>query len=88
MMQGFFRWASKAFSGDFLESALVLQRGYFVAQVRRSDYLNAGGRPATADNMPEGACYTYNSPVVHSAIHTDGMARDFTGTAEQLLEFV
>ena len=88
MKQGFFRWASQVFDGDALEAATVLQRGYFVAQVRRSDYLNAGGRPATADNMPEGACYTYNRPVVSAAIHTEGMARDFTETAEQLLSFV
>jgi hypothetical protein len=88
MMQGFFQWASKAFSEDLLESALVLQRGYFVAQVRRSDYMHAGGRPAAADNMPDGACYTYNSPVVHTAVHTYGMARDFSASAEQLLKFV
>jgi Protein of unknown function (DUF2889) len=88
LKQGFYRWASDEFSGESLESALVLQRGYFVAQSRRYDYMRSGGRPAQDDNMPEGACYTYNAGVVEQAIHTDGMARDFTDTAEKLLQFV
>lgn len=88
MQQGFYAWASGLFSADQLEAAVVLQRGYFVAQLRRTDFMHAGGRPATEDNMPNGACYTYNSGVVEKAIHTDGMARDHTASAEQLLQFV
>lgn len=88
MMRGFYRWASTEYAGERLEAALILQRAYFVAQARRSDYLNAGGRLAVADNMPEGACYTYNSGVVEKAVHTAGMGRDFSSTPEQLLKFL
>lgn len=88
LKRGFYHWASQAFSGDLLEAAIVLQRGYFVAQSRRQDYMNQGGRLALADNMPQGACYTYNAGVVEKAVHTAGMGRDFTDTAEQLLKFI
>jgi len=88
VMQGFYSWASEAFAGEILEAALVLQRGYFVAQGRRYDYMNSGDRLATDDNMPNGACYTYNTGVVEKAVHTEGMARDFSASAEQLLKFV
>ncbi len=87
-MQGFYPWAVKVFSKDELEAAVILQRGYFVAQTRRYDYKNSAGRPALEDNMPEGACYTYNAGVVEQAFQTEGMVRDFTGTQEQLLKFV
>lgn len=88
MRQGFYNWASEQFDGDSLESALVLSRGYFVSQSRRHDYMHQDGRPAAQDDMPEGSCYTYNTGVVERAIHTGGMARDFTATAEQLLKFL
>jgi hypothetical protein len=88
MQKGFYRWASEEFSGDSLEAAQVLQRGYFVAQSRRYDYMNSGGRLAKNDNMPDGACYSYNTGVVEQAVHTAGMARDFTDAADQLLKFV
>ncbi len=88
LQKGFYRWACAAFADDSLEAAQVLQRGYFVAQVRRQDYMRAGGRPATADNMPDGACYSYNKGVVEKAVHTHGMARDFSTGAEQLLRFL
>ena len=88
LMHGFYSWAIKAFSKDELEAAIILQRGYFVAQTRRYDYINSAGRSALGDKMPEGACYTYNAGVVEQAFQTEGMVRDFTDTQEQLLKFV
>ncbi|WP_162846141.1 DUF2889 domain-containing protein [Seongchinamella sediminis] len=88
LKKGFYHWASAAFCGDRLEAAQVLQRGYFVAQSRRQDYMNAGGRPATADRMPDGACYSYNTGVVERAVHTAGMGRDFSNRQDDLLRFI
>ena len=88
LMRGFYSWASAEFSDDALEAACVLQRGYFVAQSRRHDYMNAAGRMAREDNMPDGACYTYSAGVVEHAVHTGGMGRDFTAAPDQLLKFV
>jgi hypothetical protein len=88
MLRGFYPWASSMFSGDALEAAVVLHRGYFVAQSRRQDYMNMAGRSATQDKMPDGSCYTYRNGVVERAVHTGGMGRDFTNTADQLLKFL
>lgn len=87
LMSGFYRWVSQVFSGDQLQAAQVLQRGYFVSQARRYDLKNAAGRPASDDSMPQGSCYTYNHGVVENAVRT-GAVRDFSDSPELLLKFL
>lgn len=88
LLKGFYRWAESTFQGDILEAARVLQRGYFVAQTRRFDYENTAGRMAEDDEMPEGACFSYNAGNVENAKQTHNMIRDFSEQADELLKFV
>jgi hypothetical protein len=86
LLAGFYRWAISRFSGDQLEAATIAQRGYFVAQARRYDFASAAGAPASDDQMPQGACYSYNHGVVEHALRT-GTVRDFSNCPELLLKF-
>lgn len=88
IMKGFYLWATAEFSGDALEAAEVLQRGYFVSHTRRLDLKSSVGRSAFGDRMPEGSCYTYNRGVVEQAFQATDNVRDFTDTPELLLRFV
>lgn len=88
MMQGFFTWAREAFTGLALESAMMLQRGYFVAQARRYEPTPERDHPAIGDNMPQGVCYSYSSPAVERATRIEGSRRDFTNDDSALLRFV
>lgn len=87
MMRGFYAWASERFAGMELEAAVVLQRGYFVAQSRRMRNTPAVEFPATADDMPEGNCHSYNAAAVGRALRIEGAVRDLTHRAEALLQF-
>ncbi len=87
LFRGFFAWATRYFSGDNLEAALVLQRGYFVAQTRRYDFKNFTGRAAAEDSRRPDACYTYNTGIVEQAFQVENAIRDFTDTSEKLLKF-
>jgi hypothetical protein len=86
LMSGFYRWASPHYSGEQLEAAQVLQRGYCVSQARRYDFKNAAGEPASDDRMPQGSCYTYHHGVVENAVRT-GAVRDLSNSPELLLKF-
>ncbi|QDX81199.1 hypothetical protein B9N43_08080 [Denitratisoma sp. DHT3] len=86
-MRGFFAWASQTFAGMALEAATALQRGYFVAQARRSVSLPVEQHPATADGMPDGVCYSYNSGIVQRALRITGSVRDYSAGPEGLLDF-
>lgn len=86
MLQGMYGWASAEFDAEALEAALVLQRGYFVAQARFFDFAGSAGAPASDDNRPEGSCYAYNRGVVEKGVRT-GTTVDFTDSPEQLLQF-
>lgn len=88
LMSGFYPWARQHFSGDRLEAAVVLQRGYFVAQTRRYDFKNFTGRSAVDDKRPATACHTYNTGVVEQAVQVENAIRDFTDTPENLLKFI
>ena len=92
MMKGFYHWATSEFkddrSGDMMEAADVLQRGFFVSHTRRLDLKNSAGRPATGDHMPDGSCHTYNADVVENAFQVEEAIRDFTESPELLLKFV
>lgn len=82
VMKGFYAWARIAFQGALLEAAVALQRGYFVAQSRRYQFL-----PAVAFGMPEGVCYSYSTPIVNRARLVTGSMRDFTNSPDALLRF-
>jgi len=86
MLQGMYAWASAVFDAEGLEAALVLQRGYFVAQARFFDFAGSAGAPASDDNRPEGSCYAYNAGVVEQGVRT-GSTVDFTHSPERLLQF-
>lgn len=87
MMRGFYGWAHAAFHGMRQEAALMLQRGYFVAQARRYDARPARDHPAIRDGMPEGVCYSYSTPAVQRAQRIEGSKRDFTDDPGALLRF-
>jgi hypothetical protein len=87
MMQGFYAWASSTFSGLALEAALMLQRGYFVAQSRRYVTTPEREHPAVSDGLPEGVCYSYSTPALQRARRIEGSKRDFTNDADALLRF-
>lgn len=88
MMRGFYDWASQRFSGSALEAAILMQRGFFVSHTRRYDFKNAYGGAAVKDGLPHGSCYSYNHGVVERAYRIEGSVRDFTHSAELLLQFV
>lgn len=88
MMRGFYDWASREFSDQNLEAAVLLQRGYFVSHTRRYDFKNAYGGAASRDGLPHGSCYTYNYGVVERAYRVDGSVRDFTHHPGLLLKFI
>ena len=83
MLRGFYNWVSRCHAGVPLEAAVALQRGYYVAQGRR--YLS--DLPASADHMPEGACYTYSHGVVERAQRIGGTVWDLSDRPEVLLQF-
>lgn len=86
---GFGKWASKHFTGEALEAAFILQKGYFVSLARFFDMEQMAGEPALAskDGMG-GACYTYSSPAIEQGVRTAGSVRDFSDAEEYLLKFV
>lgn len=87
VMRGFYAWATAEFTALALEAAQLLQRGYFVAQARRSVYLPVERYPAASDGMPSGACYSYNTGAVERALRIRGSVRDYSPSAERLLQF-
>lgn len=87
VMRGFYHWAVQRFAGMPLEAAQLLQRGYFVAQARRSVYLPIADYPARSDGMPSGACYSYNTGAVERALRIHGSVRNYSHSAERLLQF-
>ncbi|MGD9598344.1 MAG: DUF2889 domain-containing protein [Steroidobacteraceae bacterium] len=87
VMQGFHAWASETFAGSAFEAALMLQRGYFVAQTRRFVITPVKAHPAIGDGMPDGVCYSYSTPVVQRAERIDGNRRDFTHDPDAMLRF-
>ena len=87
VMRGFYPWAVTQFDGLALEAAQLLQRGYFVAQARRSVYLPIENYPASSDGMPVGACYSYNTGAVERALRIHGSVRDYSHSSARLLQF-
>lgn len=87
VMRGFYQWAITQFAGMALEAAQLLQRGYFVAQARRSVSLPIEDYPASSDGMPIGACYSYNTGAVERGLRIHGSVRDYSQSGERLLQF-
>jgi hypothetical protein len=86
--ENFGRWASAAYAGDTLEAAYVLQIGCFVAGTRRLDINAMGGRKTGHGRIKVGTCYAHQAERRKLGVSTEGMARDFTDTPEQLLQFL
>ncbi|HSC75067.1 MAG TPA: DUF2889 domain-containing protein [Pseudomonadales bacterium] len=87
---GFGKWASQRFSGDELEAAFTLQKGYFVALARCFDIDKMAGEPASQAEGMRGACYTYSDAVIAKSegVRTVGTMRDFSDCEEKLLKFL
>lgn len=87
MLRGFSAWATPRFEGDAYEAAIMLQRGYLVAQGRRYDKQASAGLSVGSHRERFGVCYSYSSGAVERAIVTSGSDRDFTQSRELLLKF-
>ena len=85
--QGFGRWASGAYQGDTLEAAYVMQICLFVSLARRYDLVKMEGLPNITIKIKPGTCFTYQAERIGQGKRTAGMIRDFTDSAEQLLQF-
>lgn len=88
VLGGFTRWASSTLSGEELEHALMLARGYFVSLARVFDMVSAGSHPAKNHPMPPGSCYSYSPGVIDEAWSLPGSRRDFSATPETMLRWV
>lgn len=87
MMRGFSAWATAHYPERDHEAAVMLQRGYFVAQARRHGRRSADEiRIADFESM-RGACYSYAIGVVERARLTENSERDFTHRPDLLLAF-
>ncbi len=87
MLRGFSAWTTPLFQGDAYEAAIMLQRGYLVAQGRRYDKQASAGKGVASHRERHGACYSYSEGAVERAIVTFGSDRDFTHAPELLLKF-
>lgn len=76
LLRGFSRWATRHFSGEDLEAALVLHKGYFVSRARAWDVEAGAGKPVTHHTMMRGACHSYSEPQISAAIRQRGMTID------------
>ncbi len=86
IMQGFFDWVNKTYSGKELVAATILQRGIFVSSSRRMDI---DSKERRASNSPDriGACHTYSTELARVAKPWPNIVRDFTNAPEELLTF-
>lgn len=87
VFRGFFEWISQELSAEEQEAALMLQKGYLVSPSRNHNHDFSTGRAARVDTGNIGACYSYSSPQVETAIRVEGSIRDFSDLPEQLLKF-
>ncbi len=86
VLNGFIPWAYATFSGDQLEAALVLQKGFFVSRARRNDYSRIVGRSIGVNRHMHGRCFAYQPHRAAIARHLD-TTRDFTDAPQDVLTF-
>lgn len=85
LLRGFSRWATQHFTGDDLEAALVLHKGYFVSRARAWDVEAGADRPVAHHTMMTGACHSYSEPQMSIAIRKRGTTIDTSDTRVKLL---
>jgi hypothetical protein len=85
LLRGFSSWANAAFSGDALEAALVLHKGYFVSRARSWNVEATAGQPVTHHDMMRGACHSYSEPQMSVAIRNGGTTIDTSDPSTPLL---
>lgn len=84
--KGFTRKLMELYSGDELDAALILQKGYLVSHSRR--YLTSEGPISDHEAATmRGACYAYQPDLIKNARRNAGYSRDFSDTPEALLRF-
>ncbi len=88
VLEGFLVFATTLFEGDKLEAARVLQKGYFVAQVRRYDVFSLKGQGAESETAMLGSCWSFSDAVVPRAIRVGDNERDFNSNPEAVLRFI
>jgi hypothetical protein len=84
---GFTSWALEKLAGDDLEAALVLQKGYFVAQARRW-VVEPGLLRPREKAAHAGVCHGYGHARIDQAARLPESRRDFTDHPERLLKFL
>lgn len=78
LMRGFIAWAREAFSGDALETALMLQRGVFVARARAYLVDRKPPIPLRAAQGMQGACFSYSGDNWRTGSSMTDYVRDFS----------
>jgi hypothetical protein len=86
LLRGFSSWANACLSGDELEAALVMHKGYFVSRARRWNVEASAGRPVADHDGMRGACHSYSEPQMSVAIRNRGTTIDTSDPATPLLE--
>ena len=85
LLRGFARWATATFSGDDLEAAMVLHKGYFVSRARPWNVEAGAGLPVGHHEMMRGACHSYSDAQMAIAIRNRGTTLDTSDAATPLL---
>ena len=86
LLKGFSRWASEQLSGDELEAAVVLHKGYFVSRARRFDIAGGAGQRVAHLEVMRGACFSYSEPRMSVAVRMAGHVIDTSSPKTPLLE--
>jgi len=85
LLRGFSAWANETFSGDDLEAALVLHKGYFVSRARSWNVEATAGQTVAHHEMMRDACFSYSEPQMSIAIRNGGTTIDTSDPATPLL---
>lgn len=86
LLKGFSRWAGEQLSGDELEAAVVLHKGYFVSRARRFDIAGGAGQRVAHLEVMRGACFSYSEPRMSVAVRMAGHVIDTSFSETPLLE--
>lgn len=85
LLRGFSPWANAEFSGDDLEAALVLHKGYFVSRARSWNVEASAGKGVAHHDIMRGACHSYSEPQISIALRNRGTTIDTSDPALPLL---